>query len=109
MSGEHVDPIERRRVAREKFIQERTMEEQKANAWIKSLSELDESIRSQIPFEYTGISYQTECPELYKEIPNREQAYIQIAALQEKILIVNKLVSDYNAESDAILKGSTLL
>lgn len=103
--GEHEDPAVLRSRAREKFITRRTVEEQKLDKWRTALLAIpSDKVSSKVPFALVDLTLQNLVPEWYKELPDATVARGQVISANEKIDIVNRVISDLNKEGIALLE-----
>lgn len=101
----YADPVAERNKAREAFVARRTVEEQKFQAWYQALLKCPkEKVLDKIPFDYADMSIQKEIPEWYAEVPRADVCEKQVAALNEKIDTVNKILYDINQEGLKLLQ-----
>ena len=86
--------------ARERFIADRTAMEHTFNDWYRALLGCGkQEVLDRLPYDYTNMSLQTECPELYADIPVQTVCDAQVLALKEKMLFANELVNELNKEN----------
>lgn len=109
-----IDPAQKEKEHRERFIMERTMEEEKFDRWYRNvlLTAPKEQILDKIPFDYSDMSIKTMIPEWFVDKPNPEVANQQVDEFQEKLNIIMNIFYEANKESirlqqefDAISSG----
>lgn len=99
-----VDYIEMEKREREKFIAERTKQEERVNAWYQRISGLQSDVLMGIIPEGT-ITLQSLCPELYVDKPDRGIYLQQLAAANAMFDKCNAIGEDKNREAvECLLK-----
>lgn len=105
LNEDHVhDVVAARNQARELFISRRAVEEQKFDAWYKSLIQCSkEDVLDKIPFDYTGMSIRTLIPEWYADVPDPAVCSQQVEEANKKIQEINKIIAGINREGIRLL------
>ena len=88
---------------REKFISDRSVQEQKFNSWLANARRWKPEVKAQLPFDLDTISIQQLMPTWYSEKPNKEQEAAELAKANELIETVNKIVDEYNMKAVGLI------
>ena len=97
---EHIDVKKAIATAREAFIADRTQAEYRFNEWYTGLLGCSkEDVLDKLPYNYDNMSFKTECPAFYEDIPNEMDCVEQLLALNEKMNIANNIVNELNKDN----------
>lgn len=85
--------------SRDKFITDRTMQEQTFNKWVNQVKQWPDEVKAQLPFDPEIMILQNLVPAWYSDTGTEEEAKQQIDILNQYIEAANQIVMQINEKA----------
>lgn len=89
---------------REKFIADRSMQEQQFNKWKLKAVTWKPELKARLSFDVDSLTLQQLVPSWYSETPNKEQEAIELANANKLLEEANRIADEYNAKAAGLVE-----